>query len=364
MKRLLLGLLLLLSFTTLISSSFAATQSSSDAKDVVLKLITAINNQDWNAYVSLQSMENKATYLSFFSNADNKLNQVGLFNIKSAQLKEIKEITPQSIAMYANITGYQEKYSELAVFLTGIDCTISQEDKYHFNGINYRLIILGKEFEQWYILEMSDAPIESLLSLGLGFGNNSERTALQTKSKLMNLSGYTTYSDHTRPSIIRVYRESLKKVESVDFYEYCKNVLPNEWISSWYTSYPDAVRAGAEAVKMYGWYHVYHPKWSSLGADVKDTTSDQVYKPGTATDNTTQAINDVGGIGLQNSSGYVFESQYYAGTSGSAGTKNSGKMTQYGTVYLDDHGYTWKEMCNYYYDYSDKSTDKISFFTY
>lgn len=65
----------------------------------------------------------------------------------------------------------------------------------------------------------------------------------------------------------------------VDFGEYVYNVLPNEW-GDWYETAKTAVQAGAIAVKMYGWYHVYHPKWnfSPYYADVQDNTNDQVYK--------------------------------------------------------------------------------------
>jgi peptidoglycan hydrolase-like amidase len=115
---------------------------------------------------------------------------------------------------------------------------------------------------------------------------------------------------------------------------------------------------------MYGWYHVLHPKWPGLNADVKDTTADQVYKYGTATTATTNAVNNVNGVGLQNSSGNIFEAQYLAGNSGSAGTQHSGKMSQYGTKYLAQNGKNYLYMCHYYYDYSDKSSGTIVTFSY
>jgi hypothetical protein len=75
-------------------------------------------------------------------------------------------------------------------------------------------------------------------------------------------------------------------VEVVDFHEYVRNVLPNEWITSWPR---ESLRAGAMAVKMYAWQIV-----ASGGryedADVWDSTCDQVYIPGVAYASTDRAI--------------------------------------------------------------------------
>lgn len=131
--------------------------------------------------------------------------------------------------------------------------------------------------------------------------------------------------------------------------------------SSWSS---ESLKTGAMATKMYGWYHTYHPKWSSLNADVKDTTADQVYIPNTEVTSTTTAINAVGSTGLQNSSGNIFETQYLAGTSGSAGSASTGKISQWGSKYLSDNGYGYLYICRYYYNYSDKSTGIVNTFTY
>ncbi len=64
-------------------------------------------------------------------------------------------------------------------------------------------------------------------------------------------------------------------VEAVDFREYAKHVLPNEWGARW--PY-ESLRAGAMAVKMYAWsYIAAGGKWPD--ADVYDSTCDQVYIP-------------------------------------------------------------------------------------
>ena len=92
------------------------------------------------------------------------------------------------------------------------------------------------------------------------------------------------------PSTILVYRVGSGRVERVSFKTYVKNVLPNEWISSWPAASLDA---GAMAVKSYGWYWALHSTRSTPGGqcyDVRDTTADQVYRPGSAAASTSAAV--------------------------------------------------------------------------
>jgi hypothetical protein len=75
-------------------------------------------------------------------------------------------------------------------------------------------------------------------------------------------------------------------VETVDFRQYAKHVLPNEWVASWPW---ESLRAGAMAVKMYAWsYIAVGGKWDD--ADVYDSTCDQVYNPAVSYNSTNQAV--------------------------------------------------------------------------
>ncbi|MGH2627576.1 MAG: carboxypeptidase regulatory-like domain-containing protein, partial [Anaerolineales bacterium] len=55
----------------------------------------------------------------------------------------------------------------------------------------------------------------------------------------VRVTGYP-YCDTTRPYTVQI----------IDFVEYAKHVLPNEWVNSWPG---ESLRAGAMAVKMYAW---------------------------------------------------------------------------------------------------------------
>jgi len=75
-------------------------------------------------------------------------------------------------------------------------------------------------------------------------------------------------------------------VEVVDFKEYAKHVLPNEWVNSWPW---ESLRAGAMAVKMYAWsYIAVGGKWPD--ADVYDSTCDQVYNPAVSYASTNKSV--------------------------------------------------------------------------
>jgi len=82
-------------------------------------------------------------------------------------------------------------------------------------------------------------------------------------------------SAESLPYTIRIYNTTAEKVEVVPLQLYTKRVLPNEWIVS--TSPEEALKAGAVAVKMYGWYHNINPKRPDFSAHLLDSAADQTY---------------------------------------------------------------------------------------
>ena len=84
------------------------------------------------------------------------------------------------------------------------------------------------------------------------------------------------------PDYIYVYRNKTKRIQKVAFKKYVVTVMGKEWPS--YLPQP-VVEAGAVAVKQYAWYHALHgPRRTRDGRcfTVKDSTSDQLYKPNRA----------------------------------------------------------------------------------
>lgn len=98
-------------------------------------------------------------------------------------------------------------------------------------------------------------------------------------------------STSSPPPSIRVLRAATGRIDAVDFRYYVRAVVAYEWGSS---SLPfDLLRAGAQAVKQYGWYHALRQRSTSDGRcyHVTDSTSDQHFNPKyVATDRQRRAI--------------------------------------------------------------------------
>ncbi|MCJ7823943.1 MAG: metallophosphoesterase [Anaerolineales bacterium] len=131
-------------------------------------------------------------------------------------------------------------------------------------------------------------------------------------------------------------------VEVIDFKDYVKHVLPNEWISSWPW---ESLRSGAMAAKMYAWYWVAAGgKWSD--ADVYDSTCDQVYNPAVSYASTNQAVDDTWNWRLTRDD-LLIQTQYRAFVyqCGSADC-----MGQWDSRDLALGGWTWDEILFYFYE--------------
>lgn len=367
--------------------------------------VIAENANDWVNYPSNWVEELQAPLHEFLSDAANAANHVGILNVKSAKFVSKREVPLEVASAFTNVPRYVAQYGQAKVYYVAVDYTVFEETKYYLNGTNYRLAVIVPQNGEWKLAEFSDAPVESLVALGYGFDTPDERQAVtqylrryqghfvNRKGELLQtntaspaqlreergLPATTTSGDvtiqvdeHARPSTIAVYltRSENKSyyncssncTKSIDFYYYVKNVLPKEWYSTWPA---ESLKAGAEASKMYGWYHVYHPKWPQYNADVQDNTNDQVFSAGSETTSTTDAINAMGGIGLETATTHtVFEAHYQAGSYDSSG-QNSGWVSQWGTKYWADKSKNYDYMLHYYYDNSPTTNNELmGYFSY
>jgi parallel beta-helix repeat protein len=160
------------------------------------------------------------------------------------------------------------------------------------------------------------------------------------------------------PEIIKVLRTATGEVEEVNFKDYVKNVLPNEWAACWDWDI-EALKAGAMAVRTYGWYWITHEKYPASDPyyDVRDDEQDQVYDPhwqekfilATSEERYSEAIDDTWKW-VMTRNNQVFESQYDSGTPGSPDPLYPGRMSQWGTQYWAEGGEDWQWILHYYYD--------------
>lgn len=247
---------------------------------------------------------------------------------------------------------------------------------------------------QWKLAEMGDVPVDTIVSSKIGFGSSAEKTAdkihqarhkglfINPSGKVITINAATeaqkleergnkprpenssinaaAADDHVFPSSINIrltkpvnytyYGYSSPTTRAIDFYYYEKNVLPNEW---WISTWPEeSLQAGAICVKMFGWYHVYNPKFPQYDAALTDLPSDsQVFEVNTEKSAQTAAINAIPfGLDTWNRN-QIFETGYRAGEYNGSGY-HSGIAYKYGSKYLTDNGYNEYEILHYYYDYS------------
>ncbi|MFC5835875.1 SpoIID/LytB domain-containing protein [Nonomuraea insulae] len=158
----------------------------------------------------------------------------------------------------------------------------------------------------------------------------------------------TDGTDTKLPTTILVYRKSLDRVERIEFKTYVKNVLPNEWVSSWPS---ESLKAGAMAVKNFGWYWALHSNRKTASGqcfDVYDHTSSQVYKPGSAKAVTSAAVDATWGTRLTRS-GKIFRAQYCSTTTACGNWVTGDWMSQNGSRDKARAGWSYSRILKYYY---------------
>jgi hypothetical protein len=165
-------------------------------------------------------------------------------------------------------------------------------------------------------------------------------------------------SNEVPPTKIKVFLHTTGQSKQYDFQFYATHVLPREWIPSWD---PDALAAGAVAVKTYAWYRAQPGHAYSTGsncADVRDDTSDQVFDPTYALDSTSQAVYISMGSVLRRN-GVIFLAQYWSGDGNNSsqdwkkcevvtGTY-AGRMSQWGTQVCAQNGMLWPDIVKVFY---------------
>lgn len=138
-------------------------------------------------------------------------------------------------------------------------------------------------------------------------------------------------------------------VKTVLFQDYIKNVLPVEWYPSWH---PEALKAGAIAVKMFAWYHDLNPvTMDGFTFDVDNSTNFQVYREGHRANTTDLAVDQTLYRAYVQSDGTIFELNYRAGKKDDPNWqyRNAQKMSQWGSEYWAARGKTDLEILQFYY---------------
>lgn len=360
----------------------ASTIPHSDPADIVHADVAAQNAGDWDAYLALRTNlpgapESITSYTALWGQDESGLRG----NVVAARLDSLQPI-PLDLARQAVDTCCYTA-TRLRAFYAIVNYTVRTPDTYVTNGANARIYILAMDEDEWKVVQVSEPYLQVIADAGYAAGLADERNLLDEQyERLQRIPEATETTESSRvrtdttqpyPSTIKVghfttYKEGCRyqySLGSIPFTKYIRNVLPNEWSSSWEI---EALKAGALAVKGVGWYRMIFHKYPAYGVDVSDTDCDQAYRPNSAVSKTDAAFCALTGVAFQKADGYLFYPSYGGGASNSAGQRG-GRLYQYGSQYLATHGYSYagayKDILRYYYDYSSATGGQaIQFFTY
>lgn len=346
--------------------------------NLIDEISTCLDKKQYDKFISLTSGDLNSCLSDLFLGPDShdyKKNNIGLWNLDGFKTIKYKQVSKDEVpSSCVNYNDYVD-YAELVTYYVCCDITTKEDNTDMYSGVNYFIFVFGKDnndeykllqWSQYSVMEMQESMLAFKSESGTLKNTNNGRVQLTSLSSIKEQIWDYGTSEQIKndpsycpmPSKIRVKIRSTGEISTVDFYYYIKNVLPNEWVAL--ADPMESLKAGAMAVKMYGWYRCYNHKYYGMGFDVYDTLVDQVYRAGSEHPRSTEAINAVAGIGIKNASGLIFETQYNA----RAQKQSSGFISQTGANYLANIGYSWFQICSFYYSNSSKSYGNISTFDY
>lgn len=143
------------------------------------------------------------------------------------------------------------------------------------------------------------------------------------------------------------------RVDTIDFKTYVKNVLPNEWISSWE---PESLKAGAIAAKNYGWRkqainargYLKSMHGLSKSPDIVDNTCDQRYIANSDRTSTNQAVDAVWDYRITRDNALLIN--FYLATKSQCDVSPYQPcMSQWESQFRAQEGKNWQEIISQYY---------------
>ena len=398
-KNLLVLLTILLIYSGTGILQVQANVLSTSVDDLLEKMEKSINDDNWEDFIELWHEDEQPEFENYFKNDEYT---DGIKQIEDIKILEKYHVQKGDAKEYMLTDEYPilKETSETETYIIAAECKVGVENQYFYNGLNYILIVFIKENDNLYMVQFNNPDLELMdkyitetysksdenyeeelkaynvvkqaeygrivnIDNELIDNNFVEKEIDMSQSgdmfaTLKGVGDYSilkSYSSYSYPSTIRV-KLANGTIKTINFNTYIKNVLPNEWYSTWSAN---SLKAGALCVKMVGWYRCIKPISTAQGYDI--TTTTQKYVAGTAVSSTNSAISSVSNIGMANSDGKIFFPEYAAGTSGSAGTKAGGQLKQWGSQYLAQKGYTVGEILNYYYSGSCYSSGNLKFFS-
>lgn len=330
-----------------------------NTQSLIYKYADTVSRKDVNQYIELFTGENQSNMRDYVR----EFGQDNFFREESVQITKITELSAETGKISAGLSPSEmSDYKNILVYYVEMYVDDSQKE--------YKTFILVCEYEEWKILRVSTPDLKTIVDAGESFDCSSEHEELmeQENHKFALLEDSLIRSvaaPDADPTEITVYfKKTANKnhygvaKKTLDWNTYLKNVIPNEWYVSYYDLYPEYLRAGTMASKMYAWWYIVHPKWnfSPYFADVMDNSNDQNFlysayddlEFNMYRDDVDEVISWVRNVAMCDDEGNLFEVHYHA----TDGTQHSGQMSASGALTLAKNGNSAFSILSYYYNYS------------
>lgn len=166
-------LILLLCLSSFVTFPIQAQRDAAFAE--VEKFIENLNQHNWSVIPNLWVKDRHAEFVEMISNKENLEKKIGFFNVKSAKLVAWKELPYEYGSNFVS-TYILDRYKNIRVFYVAVDYEVHRQDKFRINGVNYFLVVVAKDDNEWKIALTPIVPVKSLITDGYGFGTDEEKT--------------------------------------------------------------------------------------------------------------------------------------------------------------------------------------------
>lgn len=302
-------------------------------KEVIQSYYEDLNENNIEKVLSSLAGEYGEIAQNIYTDKENIANHIGIFNISSAEVLNIEEVSSFDGLDLLELSDYEDEI--IKVYKVRVDITKYQEDNNEFySGVNEIYFILNSNSKIIGCRMLYDMP------------------EVKKSDNNISLLGYDTpiSKPSANPDKIRVYRTNTGKIETVGFKKYCKVVTSCEvGMPNWDKA---ALRACAMAVKDFAIAHLYGRKYIGVGFDTKDNTEDQVYNPNkTRVTQCDDAVNFIWNYYVVDANSKLFATFHVKNvSSNSYAAKHKGVLSQEQAQSLAvNSNYSWKKILKYFY---------------
>jgi hypothetical protein len=135
----------------------------SENEKLIYNYIDVINTGDPSMYADFYVPSFQESYKNLYTNPELRAANMGILNLNYTKLIYIQKKDSQYIPYYRELETFSD--DNLECYLVGLDVRVNEENQYYYNGVMYKLIILGNENGTWGVATESGFSVELVAEL-------------------------------------------------------------------------------------------------------------------------------------------------------------------------------------------------------